>query len=392
MGRNHRKIVVGAVLATIIAQPFGASAQSDFYAVRRAELTGKPGSIIRAEPFLHASPGATAYRVLYRSTGLSGEPIAVSGVVFIPKFSNRAGVRGIIAWAHPTTGVAPHCAPSLRRNVAGSIPGLHQMLEAGFVVTATDYPGLGTIGPHPYLVGLSEGRAVLDSVRTARLLPGTGNGRRFAIWGHSQGGHAALFAGQLTRSYAPELSLVGVAAAAPATELAALLDDDINSVNGRILTAMTLWSWSRVYGTPIQRVVEPAALPAVNRIAQDCVESLADVLELRIAERALQRSFLTVDNLAQVQPSRSLLRRNTPGRLPSGIPVFVSQGTSDSVVLPSVTRDYLARLCRNGSRVRFMVMPGVIHAFTAYRSADEAVSWMAARFDGAPVPNDCHAQ
>jgi hypothetical protein len=30
------------------------------------------------------------------------------------------------------------------------------MLQRGYVVTATDYPGLGTAGPHPYLVGSAK--------------------------------------------------------------------------------------------------------------------------------------------------------------------------------------------------------------------------------------------
>jgi len=35
--------------------------------------------------------------------------------------------------------------------------------------------------------------------------------------GHSQGGHASLYTGELAASYAPDLKLVSVAAAAPAT-------------------------------------------------------------------------------------------------------------------------------------------------------------------------------
>jgi acetyl esterase/lipase len=153
------------------------------------------------------------------------------------------------------------------------------MLARGYVVTATDDPGLGTAGPHPYLVGLSEGRAVLDSVRAARALPEAGAGDRFAVWGHSQGGHVALFAGELARDYAPDLRLVGIAAAAPATELAALFENDIGTVSGRILTAMTLWSWLEVFGAPLDGVVEVDAIPAVERLARDCVESLWTVLE-----------------------------------------------------------------------------------------------------------------
>ena len=47
------------------------------------------------------------------------------------------------------------------------------------------------------------------------------------------------------RRDAPDLRLTGIAAAAPATELAALFDADISSVDGKIPAAMTLWSWSQ---------------------------------------------------------------------------------------------------------------------------------------------------
>ena len=61
------------------------------------------------------------------------------------------------------------------------------MVERGYAVAATDYPGLGTPGPHPYLVGVSEARAVLDPApRAARTMPGVGGSDRFAVWGHSQ--------------------------------------------------------------------------------------------------------------------------------------------------------------------------------------------------------------
>ena len=45
----------------------------------------------------------------------------------------------------------------------------------------------------------------LDSVRAARALPRTGASNRFAVWGHSQGGQAALYTGEIDKSYAPEL-------------------------------------------------------------------------------------------------------------------------------------------------------------------------------------------
>ena len=81
--------------------------------------------------------------------------------------------------------------------VFDTIPHLQALIALDYVVAATDYPGLGTPGPHPYLVGESEGRAVIDSVRAARDLEKVGASTRYAVWGHSQGGQAALFAGEI---------------------------------------------------------------------------------------------------------------------------------------------------------------------------------------------------
>lgn len=352
-----------------------------------------PGTLLDTQPLPNAPDGATAYRVLYRSTGLRGEPIAVSGAIIVPAGPVPPGGRPIVAWAHPTTGVVDKCAPSLARVLYRSIQGLQQMLGRGYIVAATDYPGLGTPGVHPYLVGISEGRAVLDSVRAARQLAGPGGATNaFAVWGHSQGGHAALFTGILASGYAPDLTLVGVAAAAPATELATLMMADLDTSGGKNLTAMTLWSWSQAYGAPMTKVVTPAALPIIDELANDCIETIFDVLERRGPSKALDRSFLSVNDLADREPWRLLLARNTPGTLPPRIPVFLAQGAADTLVLPRVTQDYRARLCRAGSRVEFELVPGVGHLSIAKDAAPAAIDWIGDRFAGEPAPSNCGSE
>src|SRR6185503_13328028 len=131
---------------------------------------GAPGTILRSEVITEGLPdGAKATKVLYLSTGLQGEPIAVSGVVLEPTAAAPAGGRPIVAWAHGTTGVADRCAPSVADR-PDEYPGIDSFLDAGYVVAASYYPGLGTPGMLPYLVGISEGRAVLDSVRAGQEL------------------------------------------------------------------------------------------------------------------------------------------------------------------------------------------------------------------------------
>jgi len=383
---------VGALVATIgflVCAPFPGLTQTSFYTAPESDIAGEPGTLVRQETMVGAPLGAAAYRVLYRSTDFNGKAILVSAVIVVPRGPPPPEGRPIVAWAHPTSGIVPRCAPSLAIFIFQQIQGLRPLLKRGYVVTATDYPGLGTPGPHPYLVGVSEARAVIDSVRVARMMPNVGRGSRFIVWGHSQGGQAALFTGMIAKAYAPELSLMGVAAAAPATELATLMNDDIGTAGGKNITAMTLWSWERVYGAPMDKLVDPRALPAINRLAQECLESIYDFVVRRRTERPMQQYFLTVNDPADVEPWRTLLLKNTPGTLSPTIPIFLAQGSDDRVILPKVTQHYVATLCKAGSKLRMLLLTGVGHGIAGRAAAPAAIEWMNARFTGEAPPNDC---
>jgi len=355
----------------------------------------KPGAILNIWPLKGGGPSAgdgsssQAFRILYRSTGLKGEPIEVSGAIFIPSGKPPAGGRDVIAWAHPTSGVVEKCAPSLMPDTAGMIWGLKSMLAKGYVVVATDYPGLGAPGIHPYLIGVSEGRAVLDSVRAARAMPQSGASNRFAVWGHSQGGHAALYTGELAKSYAPELELVGVAAAAPATYLIELFDADKSSATGKELTAMAIWSWSNLFHDPSSTLVEADATGVYEAMAHDCIESVAEFEALDKAEKPLTKEQFLKANPAKTEPWESIMKRNTPGQNPAGAPVFLAQGTADTTVRPYITKQFGDKLCKQGVKVTFVALPGTTHTFAARDSVNAALNWMDDRFAGKPAPTVC---
>jgi pimeloyl-ACP methyl ester carboxylesterase len=379
------------VLATLcmLAGADAANAQTAFYRAPPSEAEGAAGTLVRQEVIDGAPLGATTYRVLYRSTGLDNKPILVSGVVIVPPGDPPPGGRPIVAWAHPTSGVVPRCAPSLAIFLFEQIQGLRSFVRDGYVVAATDYPGLGTAGPHPYLVGTSEARAVIDSVRVAGTLPGAGGGKKFMVWGHSQGGHAALFTGIIAKSYAPELDLLGVAAGAPATDLVTLMNDDIDTVGGKNITAMTLWSWQRVFDANMDKVVDRRAIPAVDQLAQECIEGPFDIRLRQKTEQPLEQYFLTTKHPSDVEPWHTLLANNSPGTLPSEIPVFLAQGTDDVIIQPKVTQDYAAKLCGAGSKVRILSMPNIGHGRAAQASTQAMLDWASDRFAGKAAPDDC---
>lgn len=382
-------VCLATAVAFVALEPIPAAHATDFPTVAADTLEhAKPGAIFRVWPLEGGvRAGVKGYRVLYRSTGKTGEPVAVTGAIIFP--AQPSGTkRNVVAWAHPTTGVVSKCAPTLLPDLSGTIQGIDSLTDQGYVVVATDYVGLGTRDAHPYLVGVSAAHAVLDSVRAAQNLHDTQAGHRFAVWGHSQGGHAALFTGIHAKSYAPELDLVGVAAAAPATDLESLFSADRNSASGRSLTAMTVLSWSRVFNLPLATIVAPNAEQQFERLASDCIESIEQFIREDQDEKALARKFLLVDPVADPRLN-AIMRENTPGPLPSGTPVFIAQSDADTLVLPRVTKQYVATLCQGGARVAVHILHGSSHMVSGRDSAYAAVQWMTRLFNGGAPPNHC---
>lgn len=380
------------IAASPLALPVGAASQAPAISlndVPTAEIRrAKPGDVLRIYPQVGGALNGVAFRIIYRSTGLDGSPIAVSGTVIYPAGPAPAQGRNVVAWAHYTTGVAQRCAPGLLPNLGGTIAGLQQMLDRGYVVVATDYEGLGQPGVHAYLVGISEARSVLDSVRAARRLNNAKASNRFAVWGHSQGGHAALFTGELAAEYAPELQLVGVAAAAPATDLVQLFKAQRNTIAGDSLTAMALLSWSRTYNLPLNTLLEHEAERSFEKVADSCIQSLGQMLNLLKLAQPLKQTFLKADPTT-LPAWRELMERNSPGKAPLRVPVFIAQGTADKTVRSEITVAFAKRLCAAGVPVDIHMLKGAAHSFAAEKSAHLAVRWMEERFAGRRPRSDC---
>lgn len=366
-----------------------------YYDWQEDDLEGEPGTLVRAERILGAPEGATAWRILFRSRDVHDDPVIVSGVVLTPDGSpSGGGDRAVVSWGHPTTGAAQRCAPSLGVDPFVLIEGATDLLADGYTVVASDYPGMGAAGPWAYLIGASEGRSVLDVARAARSLPEAHAGDDVVLWGHSQGGHAALFAAREASAYAPELNVRGVAVAAPAVELAELLADDIGDSAGVALGSYAFWAYDRSYARRpdpprLHQILTPAGVAATEPMATRCL--IGQHVQLhRIADplggHYLRRAPTEVPSWA------GPLRENTPTAAPYDMAVFVAQGDKDTLVRPATTAGYVEQLCRSGQAVQFRRDPTASHLTVAERALPDVRRFAAAVLDGRRPPDTCDAE
>jgi predicted esterase len=347
-------------------------------------LSGKHGGLIwaRKQTGLDALKGARNELLLYRSKGLNGKSIAVSGSLAVPKGKAPKGGWPVITYAHGTTGDADACAPTrgydANQLTSYAFPLLQRWLKAGFAIVRTDYQGLGTPGVHEYLVGESEGRSVLDAVRAARAANGKLS-KRFMISGHSQGGHAALFAAAAAPKYVPDLKLRGTVAFAPASHL----DTQFKAATGASITSGGL-----------------AGIILLGLRAIDTVDprlGVPSLLTPRAAAFYPQTTTVCLDKLSQPDsiggvPLNQILRsgadltkllavagESNPENLTPRTPVRIEQGTADTTVFKSFTDGLVDDYKKNGVNVIYKTYDGVSHGGVVNAGAKDATSYIKRR-------------
>lgn len=350
-------LALGAV--TALLYDTGSRAVPDEFYLSPASVPDRPGQLLRSEPLDRMVPaGAQAWRILYTTTDHLGAATLSSAVVTVPETATAA--LPVISWANGTKGVQPSCALSLADDPYedGPHPARAQMLNDGWAVVATDYPGLGTIGPHPYLVPQAEAAAMLDATRAAAQLPGIQLGKKTVLWGHSQGGHTALSAAALAPEYAPEFTVLGVAAMAPASDLSVLASSVANSAAGKVVSSYIAASWDRLYpDLGIGERLGSGASRTVERIASNCFTG-GDVLTA-MAEASQLFEPIFPPNALHGEIGERLEANSAPIGLPA--PVFLAQGGADSLVSPAMQQQWSARACAAGTAIYYRQYPGLEH-------------------------------
>lgn len=383
-----------ALLSAVVCAPASAEvrrgpAGNAFY-TPPAKLPGKrhgdPIWVRRLTGPAAQAPASRNLLVLYRSVGSDGKPVAVSGTISLPRGKAPDGGWPVITYAHATTGIADECAPS-RDTVdnpahaysAYSYPLFSRWLRRGYALLRTDYQGLGTPGVHEYLVGEQEGRSTLDIVRAAHKVDRRVS-RRVAIAGHSQGGHAALWATALAPTWTPDLTVRSTVAFAPASHIA----DEFPAIGslhepGGGLTA-ELGLIARGVDTASPALNVPALLtdksaPFYPETLTKCLPTLGRSDSLGgVAPADLLRSDADTTALLKA------LSANDPENLKIRTAVAVEQGGSDTTVFKAVTDQLVDELRAKGTKIAYRTYSGVSHAGIVNSGAPDATRFIGKHF------------
>ncbi|MGS2648366.1 alpha/beta fold hydrolase [Streptosporangium sp. LJ11] len=364
-------VAVAATLSGGIAPPAHAGGGNATTTVRTVGGSEGPGRLVSAKAIAGLDPvlgsvAGRADRITYRSRSLSGEDIVVSGALLKPKGRAPKGGWPVVSWAHGSSGISDRCAPSSVPNKDGKVDLygygalVAELLKAGYAVAATDYEGLGTTGEHPYIVADSEGRGVIDAVRAAVQADSTLSTSWFAV-GHSQGGQAAIAAGELSKSWGEGLDFRGTVGLAPVTDVGQAYNYGSPSPVDRGFYLLALHGLKTVHtGLRYERFLGGQAMDMLPKVETDCTAKIWEDFSADLGDKLNDYQFTpqTPEAALRLQgwlDAQSVPRGRTPG------PMLLLQGDRDPSIKIAVTRQAVRNARAAGTAAEFRLYRGKDH-------------------------------
>jgi len=352
-----------------------------FYNTPHPLTAGKPGDLIRSQPFdeYELPFSVSAVRILYRSRSAAGEDVAVSGVVLFPYDKKPpAGGWPVIAWAHGATGVARSCAPSLTRNL-GHGPFLAMYANLGYAVVATDYTGLGTDFRNAFLDGPSNAADLIASIPAARAaVPQLG--ARWIVMGEAEGSLAALAVAEKENeirdpAYLGSIAISGFAGAQEIYGHAA-------AGSSGFTFASLAYGIKTVYPEfQVTDMLTEKALALYGEIGKICWEaeasagpSPAETVKPSWTDNPFVRQYFARNNFAQARMHA---------------PILLISSDADPALPATTTAQTVAAMCKQGDAIQWQRYPGPEPGSVMGDSVREQMFWIEARFAGRPAPTTC---
>jgi len=362
-----------------------------------------PGSILKVEQHTNNSlytipPTLSLSRFLYVSETLNGSRVPASAYVLWPFTPRRhrnnskisADVYEVVGFAHGTSGQTTACAPSGLRNLWDDFHGPFAAALAGYAVVATDYVGLGIPNlDSPYFIFPSQASDVFNAVAAAQRQWSSELSKQFVVMGQSQGGGTTWAAAQ-RQAERPVEGYLGAVSASPFTDiLENVARQNAGQVNARIAGVAQGLKGVRDNFTLAEWMTDAG------------IARIKLALEIQSCGGVGAQLFSPAEGVEFLQPGWNETESarwwanvsGNGGRAFAG-PMLVVQGDEDGNANEEVTTAAVARTCQMfpGSRLQYSVYEGVTHSPIMYAAHNQWRDWIADRFDGVELEDECKTE
>lgn len=343
-------------------------------------LPGTPGNVIwtsKPRPVF----GGSAQRMMYHSSDTFGNPVGVTAWLGLPE--TVTDETPIISWGHGTTGMADDCAPTREESPAKE-PFFQALLDAGYIVVASDYAYLGTPGHHPYYDAATMAYSMIDAAVAARQF--TGSTGPVVYSGYSIGGRGAIFAQNISSTYAPELDVRGTAAFRPGVDGIAeggTLWKTLRDSPFKGYVVMAFYGVSLAWGDKyyeLDEILTPEAISRLPILESKCLGSVLDAFE-----------NMSGDEVFKIGLDDPLPKGVAgPAEQVTDLPILISAGRSDTSAAPPVINSYFEEACSNGQSIELHWF-NLEHGLSTDEDEPLLLEWVDSVLMGEPRPNSCES-
>jgi hypothetical protein len=419
LGRCLCALVTLIGLIALTAPPAGAvltPEQDPFYRYEGTTPLSSiaPGTVLKTRTESYHVAGVPvpikAVQLLYRTTGMLGQPTVNVTSVLIPPL--RLGTPTVLSYQSfydsLNTEDDPSYAISGGISLGGVIPNLESVLIAPALLAGVTVVVPDTEGEKAdFAAGPEYGTDTLDSLRAALKSSATGLARtgKIGLLGYSGGAIATEWAAELAPTYAPEVNshLVGAAFGGTLVDPAHNLHYVEGSTTWAGTIPMALIGIARAFETELTPYLSEYGAELFKKLQRaSIIEVLDEYPGLTWAQLA-KPAYPTPESIpAYVQDANQLIMgsRGTPTA-----PLFIGQGNGgelegtpgdkpgigpgDGVMIAGDVRSLAREYCTRGVKVQYVEYEGLSHVLAAVPWLVEAAEWMTERFAGLSAPQDC---
>ncbi len=246
-----------------------------------------------------------AYRIVYQTEGLQGEPVHASGAILVPRGVSSPNLLSI---QHATI-FSDSEAPSVDQGI--SVTDRKAIFASlGNIVFLPDYLGYGVSGdlPHPYQHEATLARAGYDMILAGlEFLESKGiewSGNSIGLAGYSEGAYASLALARKMETSSSALQINFISMGSPILDLTSTMDQILNNIDDEYecvaCYAYFLKSYHTIYNfpgnlgdyfqSPYDQRISDGLFDGSNS-ADEVISSLPQELSLLFTESFITRYF-----------------------------------------------------------------------------------------------------